>query len=73
MLLKIERKGYHLRVSFGDGVSVNQHILVAHLLGVFGVKTVAETIHELQFGTQFEERKIEIASYAHFQEYVGAF
>ena len=40
---------------------------------MIGVETVGEAIHELQFGAQLEERKVEVASYADFKESIEPF
>ena len=68
----MEGEGDNLGVAFVDRLQIGQHRLVANLAGSSGFKGSRQTVHELQFWTQLEERQIEVASYAKFSIEVGA-
>lgn len=72
-LFEVEAEDYHLGVGFLHRFGVGQHVFVAQLIGMVCVKTVAQTIHELQFGSKLEERQVKIASDAYFGTDVVAF
>ena len=60
-------------MGLGDGLCIDEHVLVTHLVGMFLVKAVAQTVHKLQFGAQLKERQIKITTYTHLQKHVRTF
>lgn len=42
-------------MGLGDGLCIDEHVLVTHLVSMFLVKAVAQTVHKLQFGAQLKE------------------
>ena len=58
-----------LLYGFGEA----QHVSVAQAVGVSGIEAVAQSVHELQFGSQLEERQVEVAAESHLSAYVVAF
>lgn len=73
MLLEIEGEGNHFGSGFVHGVGVNEHVGVLQLAGVLIVEHVAKAEHEFKFGTELEERKVDVAAQTQFKEAVHTF
>lgn len=73
VLFEIEAEDNHLCVCLAHGFGEAEHISVAKLVWVIGVEAVAKTINELQFGTELEERQVEVAAETYLRADVVAF
>ena len=72
MLLEIEGEDYHLGTASVDGVGEDDGGLVCEV-GTILVDDVEESVAELYFGYEFEEREVEVATDARFEIDVKGF
>ena len=66
-LLEVEAEHNHFCAYFLHALRELEQTLVAQFLGMISVEGVAESVDELQFGAQLEERQVEVAAYAELQ------
>ena len=72
-LLKVESQCNHLGMGLFDRVGVHQHTLVSEVLGMIGVQTVPNSVHKLEFWSEFEVGKVEVAAYSSLKIRITAF
>ena len=66
-LFEVEAQHNHFSAYFLHALRELEQTLVAQFLGMIGIESVAESVDELQLGTQLEERQVEVATYAELQ------